>query len=82
LGAIPAARFPPVAVVTLVTPARTIRQAMTAAGLPIDPAAARGVLALPVYVFTVNVRQTCEDIISLNMPFSVRLPALSVFTFP
>jgi hypothetical protein len=48
----PAARFPPVAVVTLATPATTIRQAMTAAGLPID-LAARGVLALPIYALSV-----------------------------
>lgn len=44
--------LPPVAVVTLATPATTIREAMTAAGLPID-LAARGVLALPVYALPV-----------------------------
>lgn len=44
--------MPPVAVVALPTPTTTIREAMTAAGLPID-LAARGVLALPVYALPV-----------------------------
>ena len=48
----PGVRFPPVAIVALPTAGTTMRQAMTAAGLPID-LAARCVLALPVYALPV-----------------------------